>query len=443
MHTLHSIPAAFSALFGLCVIITPASALASNPTQIATSETDRPQRQHPHQRLIVIAHRGASGYRPEHTLEAYRLAIRQGADFIEPDLVATKDGVLVARHENEISATTDVADRPEFAERKATKIIDGNSITGWFTEDFTLAELKTLRAKERIPDVRPGNTQYDGKEQIPTFAEVIQLAKRESRDGRKIGIYPETKHPTWFASEGRRIDGKPIHISLGQVLIDTLVAEEFTDPDLVYIQSFEVENLIELKNTIMPAANVSFALVQLYGDFESARPYDFTYNLAQGSELAAIYGGLLEQIDSGITNQTAYAALTTERALKWLRDHYAAGVGPWTVSLLPRVALDAKVDANGDGRAELSTRNTGRIHPMLGRALRAGLQVHPYTLRAEETYLTQTSNQVNQSALAEALQFYRLGVQGIFIDHPDIGVAARDLFLRTRELDTSGSHAGY
>src|SRR5688500_17705578 len=137
--------------------------------------------------VIVIAHRGASGERPEHTLAAYELAIAQGADFIEPDLVPTRDGVLVARHENEISGTTDDADRAEFAGRKATKAIDGQQVTGWFTEDFTLAELKTLRAKERLPKLRPDNTAYDGKFEIPTLAEVIALAQK-----RGVGIYPET-----------------------------------------------------------------------------------------------------------------------------------------------------------------------------------------------------------------------------------------------------------
>ena len=151
-------------------------------------------------KVIVIAHRGASGERPEHTLLSYQRAIEQGADFIEPDLVPTKDGVLVARHENNIADTTDVADHPEFAARRTTKTIDGEKLTGWFTEDFTLAELKTLRAKERLPKLRPGNTKYDGQAAIPTLDDVIALAKRASKEtGRTIGIYPEKKHPTYFA----------------------------------------------------------------------------------------------------------------------------------------------------------------------------------------------------------------------------------------------------
>ena len=381
-----------------------------------------------HQGLIVIGHRGASGYRPEHTLESYRLAIRQGADFIEPDLVATRDGVLVARHENEISGTTDVASHPEFASRRTTKVIDGKSLTGWFTEDFTLAELKTLRAKERIPDVRPENTRYDGMFQIPTFAEVVRLAKAESRDGHVIGVYPETKHPTWFASEGRHIDGTPIGISLGRKLVETLVAEGFTDPRRVYIQSFEVSNLIELKKSIMPSAGVDFPLVQLFDDIYSAGPYDFRWNTARGADLNAIYGGLAS-VAGGIDGSTKYQALASESALQWLKANYASGIGPWKVNILPRAALAPKVDANGDGNAQLATRNHGLVHPFLSHALKAGLVVHPYTLRAEEQYLTQAPNGVNQSVVAEAVQLYGLGVQGFFIDQPDLGVTARDIFL--------------
>lgn len=153
------------------------------------------------ERIRVFGHRGASGYRPEHTQAAYELAARLGADHIEPDLVSTKDGVLVARHENEIGGTTDVEQHPEFADRRTTKVIDGEQVTGWFTEDFTLAELKTLRAEERIPGIRQQNTIYNGRFGIPTFDEVVDLARRLSRElGREIGIVPETKHPGYFRS---------------------------------------------------------------------------------------------------------------------------------------------------------------------------------------------------------------------------------------------------
>jgi glycerophosphoryl diester phosphodiesterase len=270
---------------------------------------------------------------------------------------------------------------------------------------------------------------YDGQFQVPTFAEVIRLAKSESRPGRTIGIYPETKHPTYFASEGRRLDGTPIHVSLGARLVETLVAEGFTDPRRVFIQSFEVANLLELKHSIMPARGVSFPLVQLYDDIGQARPYDFVYNASAGADLGAIYGGLPERIEGGITADTTYEALTTQKALDWMKGHYAAGIGPWKANLLPRDALDPKIDADGDGKAELATRNTGRVHPMLARALRAGLLVHPYTLRAEEPFLTQTANGIDQTALAEAVQLYGLGVHGFFIDQPDVGVAARAIYL--------------
>src|SRR5690606_16859853 len=190
-------------------------------------------------RDLVIGHRGSSGYRPEHTLASYRLAARMGADYIEPDLVVTKDGVLVARHENEISETTDVAEHPEFADRKTTKTIDGQEITGWFTEDFTLAELKTLRAKERVPDIRQRNTIYDERYTIPTFAEVLKEAKRLSKElGRPIGVYPETKHPTYFRKIGLPIEPR---------LVAELKKAGLNHPNAkVIVQSFEVSNLKEL-----------------------------------------------------------------------------------------------------------------------------------------------------------------------------------------------------
>ena len=181
-------------------------------------------------RPIVIAHRGCSGERPEHTLAAYARAIDQGADVIEPDLVPTRDGVLVARHENEIGGTTDVARHPRFAARRTTKTIDGQAVTGWFVEDFTLAELKTLRARERLPELRPANTTFDGRFEIPTLAEIVALAQ-----ARGVGLYPETKHPTYFAGIGLGTDAP---------LVAQLHAAGWSGPDdPVFIQSFEVANL--------------------------------------------------------------------------------------------------------------------------------------------------------------------------------------------------------
>jgi glycerophosphoryl diester phosphodiesterase len=177
---------------------------------------------------IVIAHRGASGYRPEHTLAAYELGAEQGADYIEPDLVATRDGELVCRHENEISGTTDVADHPEFADRRASKEIDGKAYDGWFVEDFTLAELKTLRARERIPAVRPGNVAFDGQFEIPTLGEVIELARRMG-----VGIYPETKHPAY-------------HRSLGLELEPRLISALEGAGVPFFVQSFDAASLREL-----------------------------------------------------------------------------------------------------------------------------------------------------------------------------------------------------
>src|SRR5215217_769289 len=209
---------------------------------------------------LVIGHRGASGYRPEHTLASYELAARQGADYIEPDLVITKDGVLVARHEPEISTTTDVAAHPEFAARRTTKLLDGVATTGWFTEDFTLAELKALRAKERIPQLRPQNTAFDGQFEIPTFQEVIDLSRRLSRElDRPIGIYPETKHPTYFRSIG---------LPLEPGLIKTLNRNHLNDKHAkVFVQSFEVGNLKALDREL------KVPLVQLLAG-PTARPYD-------------------------------------------------------------------------------------------------------------------------------------------------------------------------
>jgi glycerophosphoryl diester phosphodiesterase len=186
--------------------------------------------------LIVIAHRGASGERPEHTLESYRLAIEEGADYIEPDLVMTRDGVLIARHENEIGNTTDIAEHPEFAARRRTQIIDGESLTGWFTEDFSLSEIKSLRARERLPHLRPQNTRFDGCFSVPTFDEIMQLVKSADR---RIGVYPETKHPAHFAAIGL-----PLELSL----LDTLRRYDYAkEGSPVFIQSFDSRNLKQLR----------------------------------------------------------------------------------------------------------------------------------------------------------------------------------------------------
>jgi glycerophosphoryl diester phosphodiesterase len=327
--------------------------------------------------LLVVGHRGASGYRPEHTLASYELAARMGADYIEPDLVTTKDGVLVARHEPEISETTDVAQHPEFADRKVTKSLDGVALTGWFTEDFTLAELKTLRAKERIPAVRQQNTIYDGRYQVPTFQEVIELSKRLSRELRRdIGIYAETKHPTYFRKQGKALEPKVVD-ALNRNGLNRRGAK-------VYVQSFEVSNLKELD----PKLNVP--LVQLTS--ASGAPFDF--------------------VDTG--DPRTYADIVTAAGLREV-SRYADGLGPEKSQVIPR-------DAAG-----FLTRPTA----LVGDAHRAGLDVHPYTFRAENQFLpadfrSSTIPAEYGDLFAEIEAFRAAGIDGLFTDNPDVAVAARN-----------------
>ena len=429
-----------------------ATAVGLAPLAAASAPNDDP---------IVIAHRGASGFRPEHTIEAYVVGILQGADFIEPDLVATKDGVLIARHENALAtvavdasgniildgfgrpmvtgATTNVAEKAEFYHLLTVKQIDGVYVGGWFSEDMTLAEIKTLRCRERIPGIRPDNTQYDDLYQVPTLSEIITLVKvTELLTGRRIGIYPETKHPTYFQSEGTYINGNPIHLSLGNLLCQTLVQNDFVDPDRIFIQSFEFQNLIELQTTLMPAWGIDIPLVQLYGDIDEcclqpgssfSRPYDMVYNASIGADLNAIYGPLAQFVDGGITTLTHYGDIVSQDAIHTLAIQYAEGLGPWKNSFLRRAALPAPVDGNGDGVAQITSGLTGAVHPFLSYAFEAGLMVHPYTLRAEENFLTVHANDVPQTITAEVVQLLSLGVNGFFIDQPNDGYVGRNLWL--------------
>ncbi|GAA0634316.1 glycerophosphodiester phosphodiesterase [Sphingomonas ursincola] len=321
---------------------------------------------------IIIAHRGASGERPEHTLGSYERAIDQGADFIEPDLVSTKDGVLVARHENEISETTDVAAHPEFADRKTTKTIDGQSLTGWFTEDFTLAELKTLRAKERLPQLRPANTAYDGRWDVPTLEEIIALVKRrEQETGRRIGLYPETKHPSHFRALG---------LPLEERLVATLAKAGYDGADdPVFIQSFEVDNLKRLNGmTALP-------LIQLMASV--AGPPD----------------------RSGVT----YAAMSTPEGLAEIAL-YADGVGLEKAMVIPRTA---------DGKLAAPTRIVKDAHA-------AGLKVHVWTFRRENYFLpAEFKAGENPVAVgnvgAEIRAFLATGIDGLFSDNVAEAVAAK------------------
>jgi glycerophosphoryl diester phosphodiesterase len=323
-------------------------------------------------RPVIIAHRGASGYRPEHTLAAYRLAAEQGADFIEPDLVPTRDGVLVARHEPEIGGTTDVAAHPEFAARRTSKVIDGTKFTGWFTEDFTLAELMTLRARERIPDLRPANTAYDGRFEIATFEAVLALRARLSDElGRPIGVYPETKHPSYFRSLG---------LPLEPALAAALAAHGLDHRGApVFVQSFETGNLEALRGEL------DVPLVQLLD-----RP---------------------DKHPAG--DERTYGELATLAGLRAIAA-YADGVGPAKGYLVPR---------DGNGRS-------GTPSGFVADAHAAGLLVHPWTFRRENAFLPLELRSSAEPAevgdlAAELRAFFALGVDGVFTDDPDLGVAAR------------------
>ena len=329
---------------------------------------------------IVIGHRGASGDRPEHTLEAYWLAIQEGADYVEPDIVSTRDGVLVARHENEISGTTDVAAHASFASRRTTKLIDGVNVTGWFTEDFTLAELKTLRARERLPQLRA--TSYDGRFEIPTLQEVIDLVARVNAERLKgsnqplVGIYPETKHPTYFDSIG---------LSLEEPLVRLLDANGYRGKNaLVYVQSFETANLRDL------AGMTSVPLVQLLNS--GGRPFDFVVN----------------------GDPRTYADLATLAGLREIAG-YAQGVGVNKDLVVPR----------GTGGQLLAP--TALVHD----AHRSGLLVHAWTFRAENTFLpldfrVGTDPGTLGDLAGELRHFLGLGLDGFCTDHPGIGRAAAD-----------------
>jgi glycerophosphoryl diester phosphodiesterase len=356
----------------LAVVAVAALAMALTTSSSTANAADEDRKREP----IVIAHRGASGDRPEHTIAGYTHAIDLGADYIEPDLVSTKDGVLVARHENEISGTTDVATHPEFASRQTTKQIDGIATTGWFTEDFTLAELKTLRAKERIPATRPNNTVFDGLYEVPTFQEVIDLAK-----SRGVGIYPETKHPTYFDSIG---------LSLEEPLVATLKANGWsTKKAPVFIQSFEVANLKQLNGMI------DVPIAQLINS--GGKPYDF--------------------VVSG--DARTYADLATPAGLKEIAT-YADGIGANKSLIVPRNAAN-----------QLQSPTT-----LIGDAHEAGLIVHAWTFRNENEFLAAEHRRGNPASpfyrsatgdvAAEYELFYGLGLDGLFSDNTDSAVAARD-----------------
>jgi glycerophosphoryl diester phosphodiesterase len=345
---------------------------------------------------LVIGHRGASGYLPEHTLESYRLAIKLGADYVEPDLVATKDGHLIARHEPNMINTTDVTSRPEFADRRRTAVVDGVPEEGFFASDFTLAEIKTLRAVQSFPE-RP--QRFNGRFQIPTLGEIIALVKRESRKReRRIGIYPETKHPTYH---------KDLGLPLERRLVAVLRRAGWNRRRApVFIQSFEQSNLIKL-NRITPVR-----LVQLVDAYDvnpdgtlayappNDRPYDWT--VSGDPELLA----------------RTFGFFATDEGLREVRS-YADGIGPWK-------------------RYIVSTTGTGpdsqrRLLPptdLIQRAHAHGLLVHTWTFRNEQQRLV---SDYGGNPINEYLQFYELGIDGVFSDFPNTAFAARELFWLDRE----------
>lgn len=368
---------------------------------------------------LVIAHRGASGHLPEHTLEAYMLAMRMGADFIEPDLVPTKDGQLISRHENDLTNTTNVAVLPQFADRKTTKRIDGIPITGWFSEDFTLAEIKQLKAREPLPALRPQGAEHNDQYAIATLAEIVGLVKQfEADTGRKVGLYIETKHPTYFQYEGKTVEGKAIAMNISKKLVQQLKQLQFTEPKRVFIQSFEVQNLLELKQQWMPELNVQFPLIQLIGDTEKAYlppkdsfsvPYDVFYHQQQGTDLKAVYPQ-----DTGFLAAAAqpldYSALLNAKGLGFMHS-YAAGIGPWRSSIYQKHSLMLK--------------------PFVKAAQQQGLKVHPYTFRAEANYLMAKDAKTTFSFDEEMQALFKQGIDGVFSDYPDLALKSRALFQQS------------
>lgn len=328
---------------------------------------------------IVIAHRGVPGERLEHTRPSYLLAIEQGCDYIEPDVVSTKDGVLVVRHENEISGTTDVAERPEFADRKVSKFIDGVPHTGWFTEDFTLEEIKTLRVKERLPALRPQNIPLDRSEKILTFDEVLNIAE-EASEGREIpiGVYVETKHPTYFAGIGR---------DLNDLLIANLERRRVNHADAkIMIQSMETGNLRRLRD------RTPLTLIQLMD--RTGAPFDLVH----------------------ARDPRTYASLTSPGELAAIAA-YADGIGPNKSQVIRR---DKKYRLAGE---------TG----LVGRAHDVGLLVHIWTMRNENNFLptdlrTSTDKAAHGDAVGEYLAFFDAGVDGVFSDFTQTAVQSRSMW---------------
>ncbi len=331
----------------------------------------------------VIGHRGAPALRPEHTLASYARAIADGADFVEPDLVMTRDGVLVARHENEIGGTTNVASHPRFRDRETTRIVDGRAVSGWFTEDFTLAELKTLRARERLPQLR--STHYDGQFQILSLDEIVDFIAAESTTrGRLIGIIPELKHSTYFRQRG---------LPMEDVLLASLAAHAYTRIAPVEIQSFEIGNLQYLQRKL-GSRFPNVRLLQLI-DEPQAQPYDV---VAAGGTLT-------------------YAQMLAPAGLQAIAA-YAAAIGPDKHAIIP-------LDPDG---------GLGQPTSLVRDAHAAGLELHPYTFRPENRFLANDfraggdPDSVNEAGLIEEIRAYLdAGIDAFFTDDPATGRKAVDL----------------
>lgn len=365
----------------------------------------------PGKRPLVIGHRGASGYLPEHTLESYALAIELGADFIEPDLVATKDGVLIARHEPNITATTNVGTLPQFANRRRTRIVDGVSETGWFATDFTWAEMQQIRAVQAFGERDQG---FNGLYRIPSFDEVIALAKRKSaEEGRTIGVYPETKHPTFHQQLSLALEDRLLHV------LQKHGWNHRAAP--VFIQSFEQANLKYLRG------KTSVRLVQLVdaddvapdGTITYAAPFDRPYDWAVAGR-AGTFGDLV-----------------TPAGLAEVRT-YADGIGPWKPYLISAACINVVAgrcaDANGDGLVNDADRRLLAPSAVIANAHAQGLFVHTWTFRSEQRRL---ASDYRGMPANEYLAFYEAGVDGLFSDFPDTAVVARTLWLLKKDPDAA------
>jgi glycerophosphoryl diester phosphodiesterase len=348
---------------------------------------------------LVIGHRGAPGYLPDHTVEGYALAIELGADYIEPDLVATKDGHLIARHEPNISGTTDV--ETKFPGCRRTAIVDGAAEQGCYASDFTLAQIKTLRA---VQPLAFRSHEFDGKFQIPTFEEVIALAKRKH-----VGIYPETKHPTYHQNLGLPLEGRLV-AALKKAGLNHRSAR-------VFIQSFEQSNLKQLNRM------TNVRLVQLVdandvnadGSLDYTAPFDRPYDWTVSG-------------DPQLTART-FGFFATDAGLREIST-YADGIGPWKRYIVSTAAVDLNGDGtvgdeNGDGMVNDADRKALPPTTLIQRAHREGLLIHTWTFRDEGRFL---ASDYNGSAVREYLQFFRLGIDGVFSDFTDTAVFARSLF---------------